>query len=223
MSIVSELPDLEHKAQLAREHFALNGPPDAPVLPVRYFERECTKCDQGHMQELETEMSTANQLNRLSNKIADAIVDLVNETDGPVTLSQVALEIPGFATQEPTTHGYALGSSAGAEMLIWAGMSEAGYSALRKIINGRRVAIQFVSALPYILDSSPAYCPIYDDWQPTMLLPAKAANLETPRCLIRASDGYRSHTMRRAAADKREDYKMLTPSPLRFTADQFSI
>jgi hypothetical protein len=175
------------------------------------------------MQELEIKMNTANGLNRLSNKIADAIVKLVNDTDGPVTLSQVALEVPGFATQEPPTHGYALGSSAGAEMLIWAGMSEAGYSALRKIINGRRVAIQFVSALPYILDSSPAYCPIYDDWQPTMLLPAKAANLETPRCLIRASDGYRSHTMRRAAAERKVGYGTLVPSPLRFTADQFAV
>jgi hypothetical protein len=34
---------LEHKAQLARQHFAQHGPPDAPLLPLGYEERESIK------------------------------------------------------------------------------------------------------------------------------------------------------------------------------------
>jgi hypothetical protein len=43
MLIVYEKPGLELKAQLAREHFARNGPPDAPPLPIGYNEREAIK------------------------------------------------------------------------------------------------------------------------------------------------------------------------------------
>jgi hypothetical protein len=164
-------------------------------------------------------MNTTTQSEPFANKIADAIVDLVNDSDGPVTFSRIALEVPGFAAQKPPTHGYALELRPGTEMLLWSGMSEAGYLALRKIINGRRVAIQFVSALPYILDCFP----VDDDWMPAMLLPTKGANFETPRWLIRASDDHRSHVMRRVTADNKGGYRMLTPGPLRFTADQFLI
>jgi flagellar biosynthesis regulator FlbT len=67
------------------------------------------------------------------------------------------------------------------EQLVWNGMSEAGYLALRKVISERRVAIQLVNAVPYLLEN----CVVYDDdWVPTMLLPAKAANLEAPRRLV---------------------------------------
>jgi hypothetical protein len=43
MLVVFEPEGLEDKARLAREHFALNGPPDAPPLPIGYDERESTK------------------------------------------------------------------------------------------------------------------------------------------------------------------------------------
>ena len=43
MLFVLEPKGLQRKAELAREHFALNGPSDAPSLPIGYDEREHTK------------------------------------------------------------------------------------------------------------------------------------------------------------------------------------
>lgn len=43
MLFVFEPRGLERRATPAREHFALNGPPDAPPLPIGYNEREHTK------------------------------------------------------------------------------------------------------------------------------------------------------------------------------------
>jgi hypothetical protein len=43
MLFVFEPRGLQRKAKLAREAFALNGPPDAPPLPIGYNEREHTK------------------------------------------------------------------------------------------------------------------------------------------------------------------------------------
>jgi hypothetical protein len=166
----------------------------------------------------ESKMNATTQLEKLSDKIADAIVALVNDKNGPVTFSEVEAEIPGFAKREPPTKGYALELRPGAEILIWGGMSEAGYLALRKIISGRRVAIQFVNLLPYIFDDYPSD----DDWMPAMLLPARAANLETPRWLWRTSEYCRNYIMAKASAEKKAGYRVLTPTPLRFTADQFS-
>jgi hypothetical protein len=43
MIFVLEPKGLQRKAKLAREAFALNGPSDAPTLPIGYNEREHTK------------------------------------------------------------------------------------------------------------------------------------------------------------------------------------
>ena len=45
MLIVIEPEGLERQAQLAREDFATNGPPDAPPLPLSYDERERLKLE----------------------------------------------------------------------------------------------------------------------------------------------------------------------------------
>ena len=164
-------------------------------------------------------MNATEQLENVSNKIADAVVDLVNYTDGPVTFSRVDLEVPGFTSAERSTWDYLIDNS-GKEFLIWSGMSEAGFAALSKVISGRRVAIQFVNVLPYILDNV-LLCD--DDWLPSVLVPARAANLETPRRLLRTSEDCRKYLMKRAVADGKSGYRMLTPSSLRFTADQFSL
>jgi hypothetical protein len=164
-------------------------------------------------------MNAAMQLEKLSNKIADAIVDLVDDTNGPVTLLQVEREVPGFKSEEQSRWDYLIENS-GKEFLIWSGMSKAGYAALSKVISGRRVAIQFVSVLPYILDD---FLLSDDEWLPLVLVPAKAANLETPRRLLRTSEHCRKYLMERATADKKAGYRMLKPSPLRFTADRFSL
>jgi hypothetical protein len=167
-------------------------------------------------------MNATTQLKNLSDKIADAIVDLVNDTDGPVTFPDVELAIPGFAKNEPPSWGYVIADS-GRENLIWSGMSEAGKVALSKVISGRRVAIQFVNLLPYLRYMLDDWHVDDDDWLPSVLVPAKAANLEAPRRLIRASAGCQKYIIARAAADKTAGYRLLTPAPMRFTADQFAL
>ena len=167
-------------------------------------------------------MSATVQLKELSDKIADAIVDLVNVTDGPVTLAQVDREVPGFTSEEPSTWDYLIERS-GSEYLIWSGMSDAGYAALCKVISGRRVAIQFVDVRPYMLDMLDGFHINDVNWLPSVLVPAKAANLEAPRRLIRTSEYSQKYIMKQAAAEKKAGYRLLTPAPMRFTADQFSL
>src|SRR5947209_3761597 len=104
-------------------------------------EHRCRGPRQQHAHMSESKMSATSQLETLSSKIADAIVDLVNVADGPITFSDVELAIPDFSRREGPAKGYVIELRAGAEMLIWSGMSEAGYLALCKVISGRRVAI----------------------------------------------------------------------------------
>jgi hypothetical protein len=182
-----------------------------------------TRCQdrgpQHNFKKLEIKMNAPAQLEILSNRIADAIVDFVNDTNGPVTFSQVDLEVPEFTSEERSTWDYLIENS-GKEFLIWSGMSEAGYKALSKIISGRRVAIQFVNVLPYILDN----CLLNDnDWLPSVLVPAKAANLETPRRLLRTSEHCRKYLMERAAAEKKTGYRPLSPRSMQFSADAFCL
>jgi hypothetical protein len=63
-------------------------------------------------------------------------------------------------------------------------MTEEGLSALRYIMSGRRVAVQFVNALPYVLEN----CVLgRENWQPIVLLPKSAGNLDTCNWLVRTS------------------------------------
>jgi hypothetical protein len=100
-------------------------------------------------------------------------------------------------------------------------MTEAGRTALRKVIRGRRVAVQLVNMLPYILED----CFIGDErWWPIVLLPARAANLETPAFpLMRASQKYRDYCITRATAERKTGNRLLTPGSVRSTADCFSL
>ena len=99
-------------------------------------------------------------------------------------------------------------------------MSEAGYLALRKVLNGRRVALQLVNVLPYLLEG----CVIKNDgWTPMVLLPAKAANLDAPNRLMRVPPEHQKIIIARAAAERLTGYRALTPSSVRFTADGFGL
>jgi hypothetical protein len=163
-------------------------------------------------------MNATKQLEKRSNEIANAIVALVNKTNGPVKFSRLDREVSGFTSKEQSIWQYLIDNS-GKEFLIWSGMSEAGSAALSKVISGHRIALQFVNAVPYILDG----CLLYDDdWLPSVLLPARAANLETPKRLLRSPGYIQNSLMAQAVASGKSGYRILTPSPLRFTADQFS-
>jgi hypothetical protein len=164
-------------------------------------------------------MTSNEQIEKQASGIADAIVDLVERTDGPVTLSQIDREIPGFAANGPPTWEYFIEHADG-KIIIWNQMTEAGFTALRKVIRGRRIAVQFVNALRYFLED----CFVDDErWWPIVLLPARAANLETPAFpLMRASQEYRDYCITRATAEGKTGNRLLTPESVRSTADRFT-
>lgn len=166
-------------------------------------------------------MSATIRLEILSNKIADAIVVLVNDTDGPVTLLQVEREVPGFAMNGLPAWYFAF-HRAGGDDFVWGGMTEAGEAALRKIIYGRKVAVQFVTPQPYLLDGGGCYLD-REDWQPLMLLPVHAANISTPSLLARLSPQSLKDAVANAPSERRADVRLLTPRPLRFSEDYFSV
>jgi hypothetical protein len=134
-----------------------------------------------------------------------------------VTLAQINREIPGFGTNEDPAWDYHI-THEGGESIIWDGMTEAGTKALSKVIRGRRVAVQLVSAILYLLEG---YSILNERCVPIVLLPARAANLETPAFpLFRAA---REHEwMRRVAAEKMPGNRLLIPRSVGSTADCFS-
>jgi hypothetical protein len=73
-------------------------------------------------------MKRSDQVNKVPDRIADAIVDLVERTDGPVTLAQVEREIPGFAKEDPPAWSQMLVDG----LFLWDGMTEAGCAALAR-------------------------------------------------------------------------------------------
>jgi hypothetical protein len=164
-------------------------------------------------------MTTAVPLNRTARAIANAIVDLVERTAGPVTLARIEREIPGFASYESRGWEY-FSQHAGTEFLIWYGMTKAGFAALRNVMTERRVAVQYVHPVLYIVEDC---LPERENWQPIVLLPKTAANLDTPNWLVRASQGGRDYCIARAAKEGRGGYRPLTPGAVRFTAGQFAI
>ena len=148
-------------------------------------------------------------------RIADKIVDLVERTSGPVFLHEIDQAVPGFKATRPRGYNYFITSN-GKETVYWDGMSKAGRDALRCVLNGRRAAVQCVSALPYVADFAGIDDP---NWQPIALLPVRAANIDTPTWAARVSPEVRQMAIRLGNGQ----FRPLTPQPIRFTADQFCI
>jgi hypothetical protein len=157
-------------------------------------------------------MKQESHLETKANRIADAIVKLVERTDGAVTLAMVHDEISGFAKLDPPAWAFYATCSEG-EKLIWDGMTEEGSMALRKVLNGRRVAVQFVDIRPYLMGGGLWAA---DNWQPIVLLPQKAANVKTPNWDLRVPAKNQAAWMAAGATE-------LKPCPVRFTLDQFAV
>jgi hypothetical protein len=151
-------------------------------------------------------------------RIAAAIIDLVERTNGPVLLSELDEKVSGFSAAHGPAHEYFISHNQG-ETLVWEGMTEAGYKALRNVLNTRQVAIQYVSVLPYLLADAMSS---NENRQPFVLIPARAANLDTPTWAMRVSPKMQVMMLKKAAATEHTGYRPLTPRPVRFTADQFS-
>jgi hypothetical protein len=161
-------------------------------------------------------MRTNEQIENQASRIADAIVDLVERTDGPVTLTQIEREVEGFMTKEPQSCSYILGETPEQPAIaIWSDMTEAGATALCQVMCERRVAVQFVTPVLYsdrVLE--------HEKWAPIVLLPVRAANLDGPRWHIRAPEAYLDQVSTNPYLKER--FRFLTPGPVHSTADQFS-
>jgi hypothetical protein len=164
-------------------------------------------------------MTQAKKLEKQANVIADAIVDLVERTDGPVTLARLDREIQGFAEKESPSWEYVI-EHGGGETLLWDGMTEAGLVALRKVMSGRMVAVQYLSnPILYFVEGN---YPRNENWIPVVLLPVQAANLDTPNWRMRGSEQLVEQFMLMAAERGERGYRRLTPSAIRNTADRFA-
>jgi hypothetical protein len=160
-------------------------------------------------------MKTNEQMEKQASRIADAIVDLVERNNGPVTLAQIEHEVGGFATDGPGW-AYTLGERPEQPaVVVWDGMTEAGAAALWQVMRGRRVAVQLVTRDLY-LDRF-LEC---ENWVPMVLLPVRAANIDGPRWHIRAPEAYLDQVP--TIPHLKDSFRFLTPGPVRSTADQFS-
>jgi len=147
-------------------------------------------------------IQTSPQVEKLAGQIADAIVELVERADGPVTLSRIEREVPGFAKHDGSSWEYAVGDNSG-DMVIWSGMTEAGWLALREVIRGRRVALQPAIPVDYMFED---WLPQSENWSPTLLLPARMANVSHPAMLFRFEPSIRDGFLAKMAALGKQDY-----------------
>jgi hypothetical protein len=117
--------------------------------------------------------------------IADAIVELVNACNGPVTLAYLAKNVPGFSAQvgEPSYDWVTFDSND--ESVIWIGMTKNGIEALRAVVLNSKVAI-----CPMTLRANriQGYVPLARNWVPIGLTSRAAANFTTCKLLISASE-----------------------------------
>jgi hypothetical protein len=181
---------------------------------MRRFTIELPKyANHGSLQSSKRKVNMKTELKKEAGRIADAIVELVERSDGPVTLCKVAREVTGFAKEEPPSWDYFIKHD-GKETLYWCGMTEGGFLALQAVMRGRRVAVQPVNELPYVVDDGVI---ARDNWQPIVLLPAKAANLDSPKWLLRVSPLFQGTVKDNAG------FRILRPEPVGGTADGFSL
>jgi hypothetical protein len=149
-------------------------------------------------------------------RIADKIVDLVERTDGPVLLNEIQKRVPDFKAPPGPNWCYFIRHNGG-ETVIWNGMTEAGHDALRRVLNERRVALQCVTVLPYLYEGLVITDP---EWQPVVLLPVRAANIDGQNWAERVSPTARYWMLGPAGTGR---FRPRLSQPIRFTADQFCI
>jgi hypothetical protein len=101
-------------------------------------------------------------------RIANEIVDLVERTGGPVFLHEIEEQVRGFRASYPNAWGHFVGHHRN-EACIWDDMTEAGYKALRRVLNERKVASQGVSKRAY--RSKGCVRVPGPNWLPIVLLP----------------------------------------------------
>jgi hypothetical protein len=166
-------------------------------------------------------MTNAKQTEKEAVRIADAIVELVERTDGPVTLPRLDREIPGFAQKEGGASWQYVREHDAGETVFWEGMTEAGCHALRRVISGRRVAIQSVTHEMYRVAED--QLPVDENWSPIILHPKVDANVDHECFLMRLPPSIVDAFFAKAAVEGRRGYSLLKPPRFRcYTRDQYA-
>jgi hypothetical protein len=104
------------------------------------------------------------------------------------------------------------------EVVIWNGMTKAGAESLWQVLNKREVALQFVNVLPYVIEDVRLLDPA---WQPVVLLPVRAANIDGPSWAFRLPPAAVPQFMLARGADGR--HRRLEPQEGCCNADFFSV
>ena len=139
-----------------------------------------------------------------AKRIADAIVELVERTDRPVTLARIEREIPGFKSDGDLGWQYYIETKDG-DGAVWSDMTESGYMALRKILSERRVAVQFVCPQVYLREGRRLRI---GESLPIGLVCAAAANFDGPYWLMQVSQDWSDRLLLMP-----ERFRPLNPSP----------
>ena len=145
---------------------------------------------------------------KTSTQIANAIVDLVERTNGPVTLAQIEREVPGFAEQDGRRHWSWVAGDGDDEDVIWDGMTKRGCEALRRVVLEGKVAMQPCPSSVYAFQGR---WPLDATWVPIALVPARMANLKTPGPLIRGDQQLQDMMIARAAAEGVSGFRVIGP------------
>src|SRR5690348_2008088 len=89
-------------------------------------------------------------LEKETDRIAKAIVDLVERTNGPVTFARIEREVPGFAATGSVRCNFFLAERPeNPALVVWDGMTESGCIALNQVMIEKRVAVQYVTTVLY--------------------------------------------------------------------------
>jgi hypothetical protein len=165
-----------------------------------------------------TQLSPTKVARSRTNKVARMareIVSLVERIDGPVPLNRIDEHVSGFRAPSGPSWSYCIPHNTG-EVVIWNGMTKAGGEALRHVLDERKVALQLVSALCYVFEDVRLLDPA---WQPVVLLPVRAANIDGPHWAFRVPPALVTEMISRGASDNR--YRQLIPGQVGFTPDRF--
>lgn len=142
------------------------------------------------------------------SQIAKAIVDLVEQAGGPVTLARIEREVPGFAEKDGRVHWSWVAGDRDDERVFWDAMTKRGFEALRSVVLEGMVAMQSCPSSVYALEGR---YPLDPKWVPIALAPARQANLQTPNLLIRGSKEVLHQMIARAAAKGVSGFRVIGP------------
>ena len=87
----------------------------------------------------------------MKKSLKKTILDLVRDRRGSVSFADLALNVPGFTSDDPAS-GFELGYPHGKNIVIWQGMSKAGADAIGDLLRDYEIILRPVGAMIYAID-----------------------------------------------------------------------